>query len=474
MANKKQKDAAELLVEKNRDCDRLKVRVAELEEELRRYKQREEEIVMAITMAAQAKSKIIGDAESNAAAMERNAIKKAEATEAQSKQKAEQIIRDAENRAVSIINKAKSDAEALMKKTEENTKALMGAARAQADSVNMHCTTINAALTKSAAVIFRYIRDFREVYEEVTGDTLEKLLKCKELPEGLDAEEYDNPEDLFHAVMKLEGREMPEEAKAALGIEESVPFTAELFGDDDPAKNIESIINMGKPSAKAEANAPEAVIEIKTEESTATEKRDEKVDTEAAPKGEQSEAEMLTAMLKGFMDSIGDTAADSGKAAESAHKSGDEAAEVAESKSESDEKQEKEKKHKREKAEAKASTADTIKAEDEEDGAHAEESSEAAMTAKSESDSERENMAAMLDSVLGENTNKDNDARASRMSEIDAMLNELLSDMEPRKTDKKTVPETKLEAEDDLNSILDEIFGNAGLSEGIGEEVKKS
>ena len=319
MPNKKQKEAAELLVEKNRDLDRLTLKVAELEAELEKYRAREADIASALTMAAQAKTNIIADAEKEADAIIRNAAKKAEGMVSEATAHAEAIESDAREKAASVLNKAKETAAELIAKTQKDTEVLLRAAQERANASDERLHSVHSAIMGVAVELEHYIKEYRQVYEQA----LEKrpASSPKKVPETPDA--YETPEELFHAVMEIEGREAPSEAREFLEkntLPDSVPFSDELFDGDNPTQNIEGVLSLDFAGQQAESTHTAVQVESKPDvQADLAEHVAEAIQAEVVNCAEEgtgataAEAEILSAILDDFMGSF---AADSEEAAQ--------------------------------------------------------------------------------------------------------------------------------------------------------------
>ena len=315
MANKK-KDADEIIVELNRDVERLTRRVTELETELEGYRSREKEIASAMTLVAQMKENIINDAEKVASSMTHNAEKTAQGTISAAQDEAKRIIADARVKAEVIKEEAREEAAKEQKVLEKRNAETIAALNNYAKDVTTQTDAINEAMVVLAAKMYSYITKYKDVYERISG---KKFGDIEQLPKKGGqkkdtADDYDNPEDLYHAVMEIEGRTPPEgvgktDGKSDTTIPETVPLTADMLGTGNPEEKIASVIDMSDDKEDVTAKAEKKQQEEKTQQEPLP---DDKSDTDDA---DDDEGE-LESMLTCFMDDLDDEKADDEKAEE--------------------------------------------------------------------------------------------------------------------------------------------------------------
>ena len=318
MANKK-KDADEIIVELNRDVERLTRRVTELETELEGYRSREKEIASAMTLVAQMRENIINDAEKVASSMTHNAEKTAQGTISAAQDEAKRIIADARAKADIIKEEAREEAAKEQKALEKRNAETIAALNNYAKDVTAQTDAINEAMVVLAAKMYSYITKYKDVYERVSG---KKFGDIEQLPKKGGqkkdtAEDYDNPEDLYHAVMEIEGRTPPEgvgktDGKKDTTIPETVPLTADMLGTGNPEEKIASVIDMSDDKEAVTPKAEEKQEDVKAQQETAP--VDESV-TDDTDDTDDDEGE-LESMLTCFMDDLDDTKADDEKAEE--------------------------------------------------------------------------------------------------------------------------------------------------------------
>lgn len=192
MANKKQKETEELLAGKNNEIDALKRRIAELEEELKKFHEREASIAAALTMAQQVKTSTIEEAQKRAAITIEGAQKQAQT-----------IIAEAEGKADEIAKEARAKAAEMLSETEQQTQELLTASKRRTVDFESRHTAINTALLGAAAALCKYIEDYKDLYEETTGCLFDRRSGAK----AADAvpDEYESPDQLFHTLLNISG-----------------------------------------------------------------------------------------------------------------------------------------------------------------------------------------------------------------------------------------------------------------------------
>ena len=323
MANKK-KDAEELLIELRRENDALKNRVAELEKELEEFKS--DRVTIAETMAAavQYRRNAEAEAEKLVNSLTHNAEKQAQAAIENAENEAVKIVEAAKAQAADIESEAKAKCDEQIRQTEEKTKEILGIARREADELKSHTDAINSTLMGAATELFNYITAYKDVYEKAAGKAFGILPVLPEIPAAAAIDtpaSYDTPEQLYHTVMKIQGR-----------VPDSEPLTSDMLGINDPHEQIDSVLNMGSShvaekhieeapavgistSDKSElAEAIQAVIPEVADEREKTEDASVAQDDNPADESNAAELESMLTMFMSEIDGDGDSSDDQGKA----------------------------------------------------------------------------------------------------------------------------------------------------------------
>ncbi len=192
MANKKQKEIEELLAGKNNEIDALKRRIAELDDELKKFHEREASIADALTMAQQVKASTIEEAQKRAALTIEAAQKQAQTIISEAEEKADEAAKDARAKAAEILSE-----------TEQQTQELLTASKRRTVDFEARHTAINTALLGAAAAICKYIADYKDLYEETTGCLFDRRSDGKAAETVPD--EYESPDQLFHTLLNISG-----------------------------------------------------------------------------------------------------------------------------------------------------------------------------------------------------------------------------------------------------------------------------
>ncbi len=246
MANKKQKETEELLAGKNNEIDALKRRIAELEEELKKFHEREASIAAALTMAQQVKASTIEEAQKRAAKTIEGAQKQAQP-----------IISEAERKADEIAKEARAKATEILSETEQQTQELLTASKRRTVDFESRHTAINTALLGAAAALCKYIEDYKDLYEETTGCLFDRRSGSK----AADAvpDEYESPDQLFHTLLSISGAGT--DSKSAANTEKAT-VAVETEKDTEEQCDIPEATAMPAGRVRSTASFSESVAQM--------------------------------------------------------------------------------------------------------------------------------------------------------------------------------------------------------------------
>lgn len=246
MANKKQKETEELLAGKNNEIDALKRRIAELEEELKKFHEREASIAAALTMAQQVKTSTIEEAQKRAAITIEGAQKQAQT-----------IIAEAEGKADEIAKEARAKAAEMLSETEQQTQELLTASKRRTVDFESRHTAINTALLGAAAALCKYIEDYKDLYEETTGCLFDRRSGAKAAEAVPD--EYESPDQLFHTLLNISGAGTDSKKTAKV---EKTAAAVEAENDTEEQCDIPEATAMPAGRVRSTASFSESVAQM--------------------------------------------------------------------------------------------------------------------------------------------------------------------------------------------------------------------
>lgn len=321
------KELEEQLTVLKRENSALKIRLEQAQKDISEFEKRENVITETMAAAVQYKKDAEGEAERIIASMTQNAEKSAKATMENAQNEADRIVSVAHARADVIIEEANKKAREIVEQTEVHTKEAFRIARREADKTNEHTAAVNTALISAATELFGYISAYKAIYEKVAGKSFGTL---PSLPitdcSGIETpDSYDNPADLYHVMMALEGRQRAGAAQDV--IPDSVPMTDEMLdlpdtsdavaevldlehagdasADVTPAENVNENAEDGQQESQSE-DAPAEIRDMPADEATADETPADAKSEEEAAADNGTDEEDLESMLTCFMNDLGE------------------------------------------------------------------------------------------------------------------------------------------------------------------------